>query len=139
RRNAGPPPLERNGERKRKVLYLSPKECLPMSTTNRLLGWAGWSALRTTPAAGPRPALPRRKGRSPSRRRARLRLEAFEDRVVLAPIILDPSLGVRAVVGGLTQPTSMAFLGNNDFLVLEKTTGKVDHVINGVVDPTRFE
>jgi uncharacterized protein (TIGR03118 family) len=33
----------------------------------------------------------------------------------------------------------MAFLGQNDLFVLEKTTGKVDHVINGVVAPTRFD
>jgi uncharacterized protein (TIGR03118 family) len=33
----------------------------------------------------------------------------------------------------------MAFLGDNDLFVLEKTTGKVDHVINGVVAATQFD
>jgi uncharacterized protein (TIGR03118 family) len=42
-------------------------------------------------------------------------------------------------VTGLTQATDMAFLGDNDLFVLEKTTGKVDHVINGVVAATKFE
>src|SRR6185369_5070191 len=36
-------------------------------------------------------------------------------------------------VNGLSQPTSMAFIGNNDFFVFEKNTGKVQRVTNGVV------
>src|SRR5262245_30462663 len=71
-------------------------------------------------------------GRPPRRPRA-LHLEALESRTVPAPLVLDPTLGVRTVVSGLVQPTSMAFLGDNDFFVLEKTTGKVQHVINGVL------
>jgi glucose/arabinose dehydrogenase len=51
----------------------------------------------------------------------------------VAPAVFDPNLGVRAVVTGLTQPTSMAFLGSNDFLVLEKASGQVKHVIGGAV------
>ena len=44
---------------------------------------------------------------------------------------------VRPVVGtGLELPTSLAFLGANDFLVLEKNTGKVKRVTNGVVQAT---
>lgn len=50
-----------------------------------------------------------------------------------APSVLDTNLRVRTVTSGLTTPTSMAFLGNNDFLVLEKSTGNVKHVVNGVV------
>ena len=73
----------------------------------------------------------------------RPRLEALEDRVVPAtpipPTVLDPSLGLRTLVSGLTSPTSMTFLGDNDFLVTEKATGKVDHVINGVVSATKFD
>jgi aldose sugar dehydrogenase len=49
------------------------------------------------------------------------------------PAMLDPNLSVRTVVNGLSQPTCMAFIGNNDFLVLEKNTGKVQRVINGVI------
>ncbi len=49
------------------------------------------------------------------------------------PSMLDPNLFVKTVVNGLSQPTSMAFIGNNDFLVLEKNTGKVQRVLNGVI------
>jgi len=47
--------------------------------------------------------------------------------------MLVPHLGVRTVVSGLDQPTSMAFIGANDFLILEKATGRVMRVVNGVV------
>ncbi len=49
------------------------------------------------------------------------------------PMVLDPNLAVRTVVDGLNQPTSMAFLGLNDILMLEKATGKVQRVVNGVI------
>jgi glucose/arabinose dehydrogenase len=49
-----------------------------------------------------------------------------------APTMTVPNLGVRTVVSGLDQPTSLAFLGPNDFLVLEKATGRVVRVKNGV-------
>src|SRR5262249_25107814 len=49
------------------------------------------------------------------------------------PTMLDPNLAVRTVVSGLTQPTSMAFIGPSDFLVLEKASGKVRRVTNGVI------
>ena len=52
------------------------------------------------------------------------------------PVVLDPTLGVRTAATGLALPTSMAFLGANNFLVLEKETGKVQRVVNGVVQPT---
>jgi uncharacterized protein (TIGR03118 family) len=58
---------------------------------------------------------------------------------VLSPTVLDPNLAVRTVVSGLTTPTNMTFLGDNDFFVVEKNTGKIDHVINGVVAPTHFD
>ncbi|MBX6315642.1 MAG: PQQ-dependent sugar dehydrogenase [Isosphaeraceae bacterium] len=50
----------------------------------------------------------------------------------VVPTVLDPNLTVRTVVSGLTQPTTMAFLGPDDFLVLEKSTGRVKRVIGGV-------
>jgi uncharacterized protein (TIGR03118 family) len=73
--------------------------------------------------------------------RAQLRLDPLEARLVLtpSPVLLDPNLAVRTVVTGLTSPTTMAFLGANDFFVLEKATGKVDHAINGVVEATKFD
>ncbi|MGH9972261.1 MAG: PQQ-dependent sugar dehydrogenase, partial [Pyrinomonadaceae bacterium] len=52
------------------------------------------------------------------------------------PVMLDPSLGVKTVVTGLDQPISVAFLGANDFLVIEKASGKVRRIVNGVVQTT---
>ncbi len=48
------------------------------------------------------------------------------------PSMTDPNLSVRTVISGLTEPTTMAFLGPDDFLVLEKSTGTVKRVVNGV-------
>src|SRR5215212_7860412 len=53
-----------------------------------------------------------------------------------APTLTDPNLTVTAVVGGLVQPTSMAFIGPNDFFILEKASGQVKRVTNGVVTAT---
>lgn len=50
-----------------------------------------------------------------------------------APSLVDPHLAVRTVVANLDQPTAMAFLGSNDFFVLEKASGKVQRVMNGTV------
>ena len=52
------------------------------------------------------------------------------------PIMVDPNLMIRTVVSGLTQPTGIVFLGRNDLLVLEKSTGQVKRVVNGVVQST---
>ncbi|HEX8877970.1 MAG TPA: PQQ-dependent sugar dehydrogenase [Phycisphaerales bacterium] len=53
------------------------------------------------------------------------------------PAMLDPNLQVTTVVNtGLTQPIAMVFLGANDFFVLEKASGQVKRVINGVVQAT---
>ncbi|HYS09789.1 MAG TPA: PQQ-dependent sugar dehydrogenase [Myxococcales bacterium] len=52
---------------------------------------------------------------------------------VAGPSLVDPNLAVRTVVTGLQQPTSMAFIGADDFLVLEKASGRVMRVVNGVV------
>jgi len=75
-----------------------------------------------------------------SRRARRLFVERLEDRQLLAcvagqttPCVEDPNLAVRTVIGNLTQPTTMAFLAANDFLVLEKASGQVKHVVNGAV------
>jgi aldose sugar dehydrogenase len=55
---------------------------------------------------------------------------------VAQPTLVDPNLGVRTAAGGLTTPSTMAFIGPNDFLVLEKNTGAVKRVTNGVVQGT---
>jgi aldose sugar dehydrogenase len=51
------------------------------------------------------------------------------------PTVNDDTLTVEKVAGELDFPTSMAFLGPNDILVTEKTTGKVIRVTNGLVMP----
>jgi glucose/arabinose dehydrogenase len=56
--------------------------------------------------------------------------------VAQGPSVNDPNLMVRTVVSGLQVPTTMAFLGANDFLVLEKATGKVQRVVNGSLHST---
>ena len=50
-----------------------------------------------------------------------------------APILTDPGLSVRQVVAGLSAPTTMAFIGVNDFLVLQKNDGRVRRVTAGVL------
>lgn len=47
------------------------------------------------------------------------------------PYLLDPNLKIEEVVNGLEAPTTMAFLGQDDFLVLEKDKGTVLRVMNG--------
>ena len=51
------------------------------------------------------------------------------------PTINDPALKVETVFTGLVRPTSMAFLGPNDILVLEKNTGNVHRIMNGQMLP----
>ena len=52
--------------------------------------------------------------------------------------ILDPNLQVTTVLSsGITQPIGIVFLGRNDFLVLEKASGQVKRVINGVIQATQ--
>ena len=55
------------------------------------------------------------------------------------PMMTDPNLHVTTVITGLDQPTSMAFLGPGEFLVLEKATGKVRHVVNGAFAGTALD
>jgi aldose sugar dehydrogenase len=49
------------------------------------------------------------------------------------PRVFDSSLKIEQVTEGLEAPTTMAFLGKDDFLVLEKDKGTVIRVINGNV------
>ena len=55
------------------------------------------------------------------------------------PIMLHPRLAVQTVASGLVTPISLAFLGTDDLLVLEKNTGKVQHVVNGTVQATALD
>jgi len=55
------------------------------------------------------------------------------------PAMLDPNLAVRTAVGGLVTPIAVAFTGDDEMLVLEKDTGKVQRVVNGVVQGTAVD
>jgi glucose/arabinose dehydrogenase len=49
------------------------------------------------------------------------------------PELLDPDLAVQTAASGLSQPVSMAFIGKDDMLVLEKASGQVKRVVDGEV------
>ena len=51
------------------------------------------------------------------------------------PIIHDENLTVQVVFEGLKFPTSMAFLGPDDILVLEKNEGTVKRIVDGEMLP----
>jgi glucose/arabinose dehydrogenase len=53
----------------------------------------------------------------------------------VGPTINDPTLRVELVFKGLKKPTTMAFLGPNDILVLEKNEGTVKRIVNGTMLP----
>ena len=48
-------------------------------------------------------------------------------------VINDPNLKAELVFKGIQFPTSIAFLGPNDILVLEKNEGTVKRIVNGVM------
>ena len=50
-----------------------------------------------------------------------------------AQTVTHTSLTVTQIVSGLSLPTAIAFIGSNDFLVLEKNTGQVRRVIDGAL------
>ena len=52
-----------------------------------------------------------------------------------AQTVTDPTLQVTELVGGLSQPTTMAFIGPGDILVLQKSDGRVRRVTHGVLQP----
>lgn len=70
----------------------------------------------------------------------RLQVERLEDRVTpdtTPAAMLDPNLQVTTVLNsGISQPIGIVFLAANDFFVLEKASGQVKRVTNGVLQPT---
>ena len=66
-------------------------------------------------------------------------ITTFVEPVAASPSMVDPKLMVSTVVGGLNQPTCLAFIGENDFFVLERTTGRVQRVVNGAVAGTALD
>jgi aldose sugar dehydrogenase len=49
------------------------------------------------------------------------------------PYLNDPNLRAEVIFRGLDFPSSMAFLGKNDILVLEKNEGTVRRIVNGTM------
>jgi aldose sugar dehydrogenase len=60
-------------------------------------------------------------------------LRPFNAALAQPTVIKDPNLKVELFVQGLRSPTSMAFLGPNDILVLEKDDGTIQKIINGTI------
>jgi aldose sugar dehydrogenase len=62
-------------------------------------------------------------------------IHPFNSVVAQPTIAKDPNLKVEVVAQGLRSPTSMAFLGPNDILVLEKESGTVQRIVDGKILP----
>src|SRR5687768_3319877 len=63
-----------------------------------------------------------------------LYMEPFDSQIkiiLFGPTVNDPNLRIETVFKGINFPSNMAFIGNDDILVLEKDTGKVRRIING--------
>ena len=50
-----------------------------------------------------------------------------------SPSLVDANLSLSTVASGLVEPTGLAFLGPQDLLVTEKSTGRVQRIVNGVL------
>ncbi|HET9369304.1 MAG TPA: PQQ-dependent sugar dehydrogenase [Vicinamibacterales bacterium] len=48
------------------------------------------------------------------------------------PSVVDPNLAITPVAAGFTQPVAIAFLGLDDYFVIEKGSGRVWRVMNGI-------
>src|SRR5262245_10029384 len=72
-------------------------------------------------------------GRPPLARSIAIACVAVAAAVANAQTLDDPNLQPQLVAQGLSSPTTMAFIGPNDILVLQKNDGRVRRVINGVV------
>jgi glucose/arabinose dehydrogenase len=63
-------------------------------------------------------------------------MESNQTEVEEKPYLNDQNLKVELVVEGLKRPTSMAFMGQDDFLILEKNRGTVKRIVNGnILEP----
>ena len=54
------------------------------------------------------------------------------------PIVRDTNLGIEVVAEGLEFPTTIAFIGPNDLLVLKKEKGTVQRIVNGKTLPDHY-
>ena len=59
----------------------------------------------------------------------------FSNSTYAQPNINDPNLTAEAIIEGLSFPTSMAFLDDNNILILEKE-GSISLVSNGILQDT---
>ena len=59
--------------------------------------------------------------------------QSFQEKSERSIIINDPKLKAELVISGLEFPTSMAFIDQDDFLILEKKTGLVKRVTDGKI------
>ena len=65
-------------------------------------------------------------------------ISSYSSNNITLPQVKDPNLTVEEVIGGLNMPTTMAFLGKDDFLILQKN-GSLVRVVDGVLsDKTRL-
>jgi glucose/arabinose dehydrogenase len=55
--------------------------------------------------------------------------------IIKEPVVKDNNLRVEVIAQGLSVPTTMAFLGPDNILVLEKNNGTVRNIVNGVLVP----
>jgi aldose sugar dehydrogenase len=70
-------------------------------------------------------------GPTASLREAAAQGHILHNRPPPSPDVNDPNLTVQEVFEGLELPTSMAFLGENDILVTEKDSGRVQRIVDG--------
>jgi aldose sugar dehydrogenase len=122
--------------------WIGIKQC--PSGTNRFLEWREFNCEVTIPnnITKIRPVLNAGWSSQPNKEATawfddvymiRLADENFPSNV--PTIISDPNLKIEVVTAGLERPTSMAFLGPDDILVLEKNNGTVQRIINGTKLP----
>ena len=62
-------------------------------------------------------------------------LSAMPSLPLLPRLSKIPLLKVEQLVSGLNAPTTMAFIGPDDILVLQKNDGRVRRIIGGVLQP----
>lgn len=62
-------------------------------------------------------------------------IHPFSPTLAQPTVVKDPTLKGELVAQGLRSPTSMAFLGPSDILVLEKDSGTVQRIVNGTMLP----
>jgi len=63
-------------------------------------------------------------------------VNANDSNVLNYPSLSDSNLRIQTVATGFAFPTGITFLGNNEFLLLEKDTGNVYRIVNGNISNT---